>query len=362
MNEYHLILALLTSFSVVLLATPALIKVAKIKHLVDEPSEARKMHKSSTPTIGGVIIFSAFIFSCFLWFPAHNPNALDSLSEFMYLMASLILLFFVGIKDDIIGMSPMKKLMAHIMVGFILCVMGEIRITSFHGLLGMDIVLPEYASILISVFTYIVIVNSINLIDGVDGLASGVGLIACVAFGLWFAMSGDKHWALVSFAMAGAMFGFLIFNFNPARIFMGDSGSLIIGAVVSVLAIRLIESPVNFLPPEFQNISTPVAAMAILAYPLLDTLRVFTIRALQGRSPLSADRNHLHHKLMDKHHHNHKKTVFTIYFFSLLIIAQTYFIQFDNPNISFLISLGIAAIFVGYVFIGQKKKITDESE
>jgi UDP-GlcNAc:undecaprenyl-phosphate GlcNAc-1-phosphate transferase len=99
-----------------------------------------------------------------------------------------------------------------------------------------------------------------------------------------------------------------------------------------------------------------------LAYPLLDTLRVFTIRALQGRSPLSADRNHLHHKLMDRHHHNHKKTVFTIYFFSLLIIAQTYFIQFDNPNISFLISLGIAAIFVGYVFIGQKKKITDESE
>lgn len=361
MKEYHLILALLTSFSVVLLATPALIKVAKIKHLVDEPSEARKLHKSSTPTIGGVIIFSAFMFSCFLWFPAHNPNVLGSLSEFMYLMASLILLFFVGIKDDIIGMSPMKKLMAHIMVGFILCVMGEIRITSFHGLLGMDIELPEYASILISVFTYIVIVNSINLIDGVDGLASGVGLIASVAFGIWFAMSGDNHWALVSFSLAGALFGFLIFNFNPARIFMGDSGSLIIGAVLSVLALKLIESPVDFLPIEFRNISTPVAAMAILAYPLLDTLRVFTIRALQGRSPLSADRNHLHHKLMDRNR-SHKKTTITAYCFSIIIIAQTYFIQFENPNISFAISLGIAALFVGYVFIGHKKKITDESE
>lgn len=361
MKEYHLILALLTSFSVVLLATPALIKVAKIKHLVDEPGDARKLHKSSTPTIGGVIIFSAFIFSCFLWFPAHNPNALDSLGEFMYLMASLILLFFVGIKDDIIGMSPMKKLMAHIMVGFILCVMGEIRITSFHGLLGMDIVLPEYASILISIFTYIVIVNSINLIDGVDGLASGVGLISCVAFGIWFAVSGDKHWALVSFSLAGALFGFLIFNFNPARIFMGDSGSLIIGAVVSVLAIKLIESPVDFLPADFQNISTPVAAMAILAYPLLDTLRVFTIRAMQGRSPLSADRNHLHHKLMDRHR-SHKKTAIAIYIFSILIIAQTYFIQFENPNVSFAISLGIAALFVGFVFLRSKKKLADESE
>lgn len=361
MKEYHLVLALLTSFSVVLLATPALIKVAKIKHLVDEPSEARKLHKSSTPTIGGVIIFSAFMFSCFLWFPAHNPNALSSISEFMYLMGSLILLFFVGIKDDIIGMSPMKKLLAHIMVGFILCVMGEMRITSFYGLLGMEIVLPEYGSILISIFTYIVIVNSINLIDGVDGLASGVGLIACVSFGVWFAMIGDKHWALVSFSLAGALFGFLIFNFNPARIFMGDSGSLIVGAVVSVLAIKMIETPKEVLPATMQFISTPVLAMAVLSYPLLDTLRVFTIRAMHGKSPLSADRNHLHHKLMDRYK-SHKKTTLTIYIFSMAIIAQIYIFQFENPNISFLISLGIAFLFVGFVFIGNKQKITDESE
>ncbi|MBI3135807.1 MAG: undecaprenyl/decaprenyl-phosphate alpha-N-acetylglucosaminyl 1-phosphate transferase [Bacteroidetes bacterium] len=361
MKDYHLILALITSFSVVLLATPALIKVAKIKHLVDEPGEARKLHKSSTPTIGGVIIFSAFVFSCFLWFPGNNTQTEASLSEFMYLMASLILLFFVGIKDDIIGMSPMKKLMAHIMVGFILCVMGKIRITSFHGLLGMDVILPEYGSILISIFTYIVIVNAINLVDGVDGLASGVGLIAAVSFGVWFSCSGELYWALVAFSMAGALFGFLIFNFNPARIFMGDSGSLIIGAVVSVLAIKLIESPVDFIPADFQNISTPVAAMAILAYPLLDTLRVFTIRTMKGKSPLSADRNHLHHKLMDRYR-SHKKTVITIYLFSLIIIAQTYFIQFENPNFSFLISLGIAALFVGYVFIGHKRQTTDESE
>jgi UDP-GlcNAc:undecaprenyl-phosphate/decaprenyl-phosphate GlcNAc-1-phosphate transferase len=361
MKEYHLILALMTSFSVVLLATPALIKVAKLKHLVDEPSEARKLHKSSTPTIGGVIIFSAFMFSCFLWFPNENPGAKDSLGEFMYLMGSLILLFFVGIKDDIIGMSPMKKLLAHIMVGFILVVMGEIRITGFHGLLGMDITWPEYAQILVSIFVYIVIVNAINLVDGVDGLASGVGLIACIAFGIWFSSSpGNIHLALISFAMAGALFGFLIFNFNPARIFMGDSGSLIIGAVLSVLAIKMIESPVNFLPADYQNISTPVAAMAILAYPLLDTLRVFTIRALQGRSPLSADRNHLHHKLMNRHR-SHKKTALTIYAFSLIIIAQTYFFQFENPNISFLISLGIAGLFVGFVFIGHKKR-DEESE
>ena len=94
--------------------------------------------------------------------------------------------------------------------------MGGIKITSFHGLLGMDIILPDYASILLSIFIYIVIVNSINLIDGVDGLASGVGLISTLAFGFWFSYLGDIHWALISFSLSGALLGFLVFNFNPA--------------------------------------------------------------------------------------------------------------------------------------------------
>lgn len=349
MKDYHLVLVFLTAFSVVLLATPSLIKVAKLKHLVDEPSEDRKLHTRSIPTIGGIIIFSAFIFSCLLWFPDHKLTAVAELGQFNYLMACLILLFFVGVKDDIIGMSPMKKLLAHLMVGFILVVMGEIRITSFQGLLGMDIALPEYASILISIFAYIVIVNAINLVDGVDGLAAGVGLIAASAFGVWFALIGQVHWALVAFALSGALLGFLVFNFNPARIFMGDSGSLCIGAILSVLAIKLIDSPIDALPLQFQNVSKPILAMTILAYPLLDTLRVFTIRAAKGKSPLSADRNHLHHKMLDKNE-NHKTAVILIYLFTLVMIAQAFFIQFPEPNVSFAVSVGVAILFVAFVF------------
>lgn len=359
MKDYHLVLVFLTAFGVVLLAMPSLIKVAKLKHLVDEPSEARKMHSRSIPTIGGIMIFSAFIFSCFLWYPDHNGNAIEELSQFNYLMATLILLFFVGVKDDIIGMSPVKKLLAHLMVGFILVVMGDIRISSFQGLLGMDIELPEYASYLISIFAYIVIVNAINLVDGIDGLASGVGLIAAAAFGGWFAYLGELHWALVSFSLCGALLGFLIFNFNPARIFMGDSGSLIIGAVLSVLAIKLIESPIEKLPEDFQHVSTPILAMAILAYPLLDTLRVFAIRTAKGKSPLSADKNHLHHKLMERTP-SHKKTVITIYIFTLIMIAQAFFIQFPDPNISFAISLGVAALFILFVFKVYPKQNTSD--
>ena len=356
MKDYHLFLAFLTAFSVVLLATPSLIKVAKLKNLVDEPSEKRKTHTTSIPTIGGVIIFSAFIFSSFLWLPVHDPSVIEGLREFMFLMASLILLFFVGVKDDIIGMSPIKKLIAHVMVGFILVLMGGIKITSFHGVLGMSIELPEYAGILLSIFIYIVIVNSINLIDGVDGLASGVGLIATIAFGLWFSYLGDKHWALISFSLSGALLGFLVFNFNPARIFMGDSGSLIIGAVISVLAIQMVESPTTHLVAAYQNVSTPVLTMSILAYPLIDTLRVFLIRVMQGRSPLSADRTHLHHRLQDAGL-GHKKTVMVIYLFSLVMIVQAFFLQFEEPTISFFISLGFALLFILLVFLLAKKKV-----
>lgn len=353
MNYYHYIMAFLTAFGVVLFATPSLIKVAKLKHLVDEPSEDRKKHQSSIPTIGGIMIFSAFIFSCFLWFPDDSKSP-EIISPFFKLMASLVLLFFVGVKDDIIGMSPTKKLVAHFIVGFVLAAMGGIKITSMHGLFGMDVVFPEYAQLLISIFVYIVIVNAINLIDGVDGLASGVGFIASIVFGVWFFYAGDPHWALVSFALAGALFGFLIFNFNPARIFMGDSGSLTIGAILSVLAIQLIETPLDFLETPFKNISTPIFAISILAYPLLDTLRVFISRTLNGKSPFEADRNHLHHKLQDKGY-GHKRVVFIIYLFSLVIIACAAFSPTQYAMATFGLCVAVSIAFILFAVYPKKK-------
>jgi UDP-N-acetylmuramyl pentapeptide phosphotransferase/UDP-N-acetylglucosamine-1-phosphate transferase len=347
-------MAFATAFGVVLFATPSLIKVAKLKHLVDEPSEERKMHQSSIPTIGGIMIFSAFLFACFLWFP-DDKNTQTIISPFLYLMASLVLLFFVGVKDDIIGMSPTKKLVAHIIVGFILVAMGGIKITSMHGLFGLDVTFPEYAQLLISIFVYIVIVNAINLIDGVDGLASGVGLIASLIFGFWFYFAGAPHWALVSFSLAGALFGFLIFNFHPARIFMGDSGSLTIGAILSVLTIQLIETPTDFLPPLLSNISTPIFAIAVLSFPLLDTLRVFISRSLKGKSPLTADRNHLHHKLQDKGY-GHKKVVFLIYMFNITIASIAAFLPTRFATITFGVCALASVLFIVFAVYPRPKK------
>ncbi|MCB0762346.1 MAG: undecaprenyl/decaprenyl-phosphate alpha-N-acetylglucosaminyl 1-phosphate transferase [Flavobacteriales bacterium] len=351
----QLVLGFISSFAIVLLATPSLIKVAKLKHLVDEPGDARKLHRRSVPTIGGIMIFAGTIVAYSLWFPSSqetqfgaNYNVLAALGEFKYLVASMFILFFLGLKDDIIGVSPSKKLLVHFLVGFILVMMADIRITRFWGLMEFDTI-PIWASYILSIFTYIVIVNAINLIDGIDGLAAGVGFISSMGFAFWFFTTGDLPLALLATSLAGSLFGFLFFNFNPAKIFMGDSGSLIIGVVLFVLAVKLIEFPKARLPELIAGVSKPVAAMALICYPLVDTLRVFTVRALSGRSPFSADKNHIHHKLLALGM-NHRQVALTLYGYSLFIIVLTAFMPTDSPNVSFLIVGGVALLIAQTIF------------
>ncbi len=353
----ELILAFLTSFAVVLIATPSLIKVAKIKHLVDEPSEDRKVHRKSIPTIGGIMIFAGTILAFCLFFPTDDIgfafDVKEAVGDFQYIIACLFILFFVGTKDDIIGFSPTKKLIAHLLVGSILVFMADFRITSLHSLFGVEAVLPYWMSAFFSIFVYIVVVNAVNLIDGVDGLAAGVGFIASMAFASWFFYIGHFPLAVLSTSLAGALLAFLVFNFNPAKIFMGDSGSLTIGLIMYVLAIGMIEQKGLNSEVALTSISRPVLAMAILAYPLLDTIRVFTLRAIKGTSPFSADRNHLHHHLLDLGL-GHRKTVFVVYSFSILIILMVFVTPKNSPNLSFLI-VGITAfILTQSIFIYKR--------
>jgi len=342
---FNILLALITAGIVSVLSTPALIKVAYLKRLVDEPSEERKLHYRRIPTIGGIIIFAGTLFAYLMWYPFEEMEDITglgrALKDFQYIGATMILLFFIGIKDDIIGTAPVKKLVGHLIVAFILVIMGDIRITSMYGIFGIN-ELPEWGSIFLSILTYTAIVNAINLIDGVDGLAGGVGLIAAVAMGVWFYFAGAIEYAVLAFALAGSLIGFLVYNFSPAKIFMGDSGSLTIGLILSILAIKLIEYPVDDLLSSLVSISKPVFAMAALVYPLTDTLRIFIYRIRTGASPFAADRNHIHHRLMDLGL-GHRKTVLLIYATSLFIILLSTSLH-QEPSMVLVLTAAIAIV------------------
>jgi len=353
-DEKILLIGFITSFLVVLLATPALIKVANAKKLFDEPDDKRKLHKTNIPSVGGIIIFAATLFSYALWFPSEHISGQDYInSDLKYIVATLLILFFIGIKDDIIGTAPVKKLAGHFIVGLILVLMADIRLTSMHGLFAIKEI-PEWASIFLSLFTFVVISNAFNLIDGVDGLAAGIGLIVCVSFGIWFFMAGDLTYASLAFALAGSLLAFLVFNFSPAKIFMGDSGALIIGLIVSILAIKLIEFPKQNLPEELVGLSKPVFAISVLMYPLFDTLRIFIRRTIQGKSPFSPDNKHVHHRLL-KIGLSHGKAATILYAANILIIALSIFTSGMEPSTCLYIVCGAAVMMSQIPFFIKKK-------
>ncbi|MCU0423673.1 MAG: undecaprenyl/decaprenyl-phosphate alpha-N-acetylglucosaminyl 1-phosphate transferase [Bacteroidia bacterium] len=330
----NLILTFLTSLLVVVFAIPSIITVAKLKGLYDKP-DFRKLHTVKIPRLGGIALVVGFSIAVSLW---GLPVGVDT--RLQYLQAALIILFFSGLKDDIIALSPMKKLATQLLAA-IITVGGEgILINSFYGLFGITEI-PLWLSYVITVFTIIVITNSFNLIDGVDGLAGGIGFICAITFGLWFNFIDQLGWSILAFSLAGALLGFLIFNFNPAKIFMGDAGSLCTGFLLAIFAVKFIQ----FNAPEFNGLykinSAPGIAVAILIIPLFDTLRVFVLRVIKKKSPFVADKNHIHHSLI-KIGMGHKEVAIALYLVNIVFVSIAFLIKDSSTTMILIIVGGLA--------------------
>lgn len=287
------------SFIISFLAIPVILQIADQKKLYDVPDE-RKVHTHPVASLGGVGIFGGFLLASLLSIQGHANGRLDissgAIFEFQYFFAAALVIFFLGLKDDLIVLSASKKFVGQMVAASILIHLGGIRLDSMHGLFGFED-LPQGFALALSYLTIIVIINSFNLIDGVDGLAASLGLLTMLIFGTYFFMIGYQAYALLAFALAGSLIAFLIFNHHPAKIFMGDSGSLMIGLVNAILVIKFIN--VASEPSVLVPVDSAVAVgFAILIVPLLDTLRVFAIRIFNGRSPFTPDRNHVHHLLL----------------------------------------------------------------
>lgn len=291
MTFTYILLIIVVAFIITYISIPSIIKVAYEKHLCDEPDEDRKIHTHKIPTLGGIAIFGGvMITSLFFVDITQIPN-------YSYAVAALLILFFTGVKDDIIPLTPTKKFSAQIFAACILTLKCNIYLSNLYGFFFVNDI-PYFVGVILSIFTILVIVNAFNLVDGINGLSGGLGVIISLTFGILFLELNKTSWGYVAFSLAGALLGFLMYNYgNKAKIFMGDTGSLTVGLFLAMFAIVFIET--NREVGYFKSTFAPVYAITILIIPLADTLRLFIWRILQKRSPFSADRNHFHHYLVD---------------------------------------------------------------
>jgi len=290
------LLPLISACIIALIAIPAIIRIAQTKRLVDDPTgEARKIHRYLVPNLGGVAVFSTFaLVSCFFMDNATLPDA-------NFIFASGIIVFTIGLKDDLIALDPYKKFAAQFLAAFIVIHFADIRITNFFGVMDLYKIGP----VLSYIFTSLVIVfviNAFNLIDGINGLLGLTTLLICTIYGILYALMDDTGYAAISFCMVGAILGFLYYNFRAkARIFMGDAGAYSIGFVIALLSIHFVRTndwtETATTLPMIQ--AAPAVVIALLVIPVFDTFRVFSLRIVRGTSPFTADRKHLHHRLLD---------------------------------------------------------------
>ena len=326
----NILYSFLSALFISYIAIPKLIQFALKLKLLDAAGD-RSSHQVSTPFFGGIAIFTGVICSLLFW--------ADNLENIQFTLVSILIVFIVGLIDDLRAITAFKKLIGQILATLVLILLGDLQIDNMHGVLGIY-ELPIWASVSFTIFVVIVIINGFNLIDGIDGLAGGLGLISSFCFGVIALLMNQTDIALISFTLMGALLGFLKYNIFPARIFMGDTGSLVVGMILSILAINCIKYGLvneNYSSP---NVG-PLLAISFLAIPLFDSLRVFIVRAINGNGPLTAARDHVHHTLIDLGI-GHKYSSLILFAVSVIIISLTYLLIKLNVNIN--VSIAVLAL------------------
>jgi UDP-GlcNAc:undecaprenyl-phosphate/decaprenyl-phosphate GlcNAc-1-phosphate transferase len=343
-----IILASLISFFGTFLVMPSVIKLA-IKKRILSAGGGRNVHNGFTPNIGGIAIFiglllsNIFLLAFYIYQISSETSFLDfeSLHKFIsyiIITISCIVMFIVGLSDDLTSLSSRTRFAIQLIVAFCFTYYGDIRITSLHGLFGIN-ELPNSISIIFSMIIVIFIINSFNLTDGLDSLATSLGIYILASFGILFLLSNHLYDATLCFSGVSSLFAFWFYNKPPAKIFMGDSGSLVIGVIIAYSAIKLCNFPIDT-----SGTINPVFILCVIAYPSIDTLRVFMVRIFSGNSPFTADRNHIHHLLVDKEF-NHGWAAFFAVMYCVVLTLICFFIR-ENVTLSFIIMVPLAILFI----------------
>ena len=340
--EKHLLLisamSIVGSFLVTNSSLPFVIYFSKVKKLTAKINE-RSSHTEAIPNIGGLgIIAGIYITTLTISFFCLNY---EEIKFIVALFIPLMFLFFIGFKDDMIGLSAKAKLLTEIITSLVFIILTDYKIDNFYGLFGVHEI-NYVISILLSVFVFVITINSYNLIDGIDGLASGIGILALSVFLILNIEIENSVAIILCSSVIGSLISFLRFNLNSGnkKIFMGDTGSLVVGFLISVILILSLDFEQSS-KSSFKNI--PVLVLAAMSYPYVDTLRVMIIRKLKKRKFYQPDKNHIHHKLLE-FGFTHKKSTLIILVCMLISILSVYLTKSLDISVHFFIGLALTLI------------------
>ncbi|MCL2073362.1 MAG: undecaprenyl/decaprenyl-phosphate alpha-N-acetylglucosaminyl 1-phosphate transferase [Marinilabiliaceae bacterium] len=340
------------TFIIVFITIPAILRVAYSKNFFDEPNR-RRVNKIKTPILGGMGIFLGILFTYLFYLDLFDYHSVP------FLIPALLIIFAIGIKDDIFATTPIMKFIGQMLAVLIIIGFGDLRITDFHGFFAIK---PDYfLSLFVTLILMIYIINGFNLIDGIDGLAAITGIITTISFSVWFLINGEYLIPILGATIVGALLAFLYYNLfsKSQKIFMGDTGSLILGFLISVIAIKFMEMNAFANRPylKYQMTAAPAVAMGIMIVPVIDTLRVFFRRIARGKSPFAADKTHIHHRLLSLGF-SHAQTTFMIAGVNIMFVILSYFMKDFGVIFPLAINLtvGLIVFNIPSFAIRMKKK------
>ena len=287
-----IILSLVAAFALTAILVPVVVGIVKDKAILAKEN-GRTSHKGSIPTMGGIAIFTGFIISSLIFAGSGFQD------DFRFVLAGAVFMLMVGMKDDIQGITPWMKFAGQIIAALIIIIPGDIRFTSLQGFLGIEEI-SYFWSVVISLVTIVGLTNCFNLIDGIDGLAAGIGTLVSITFAIWFGLAGQYGLMFICLALVGSLVAFSIYNIwgKENKIFMGDTGSLVLGFILAALVIEFNEFNVG-VQTSVDIISTPAISIGIMIVPVFDTLRVFVLRIWRKKYPFAPDKTHTHHNLIN---------------------------------------------------------------
>lgn len=330
----NIIGAFFSAFLITYLSIPRIIRISNKKGLMDAPNE-RSSHSDKVPTLGGVALYFGIVVSTSIF-------AAELGSNYAFFLSAITILFFVGLMDDLMVVTPDKKLYAQL-ISITLIIFGSgIMITSFNGIFGIYEI-PYVLGVILTYIVFVVLINAFNLIDGIDGLSSGIGITIAMAMMYIFYRIYDYSVGILAISIVATLVGFVKYNLSEKeKIFMGDTGSMVIGFILTFMAIRFLYLS-NL--PNYNLHSAPILLMFIFCIPIIDTLSVIIIRLLNKKHPLHPDRNHLHHQFL-KLGYSHLKSSIILVVVNLIFITIGFNLRHMEINKLFLIFIGLSVSFV----------------